>query len=112
MGAGRLTAAQRRALRDALTSSYMGLVAHAPNYNLFLSLAHGDRFYLGKTIRDLCRRGLMELDYRETDPRALCTTAGVMALPPGDVPRLDELPAGSPFKALVAMCQVEQPPDV
>jgi len=94
----RLTAAQRRVLLDALTSPDGGLHSQTPMAGLFTSAQHRDRFYQGSTIRCLVDRGLLRL---EDGVIAKCTPAGVKALPLRALPQPDELPDGSPLRALV-----------
>ena len=74
----RLSTAQLRALRDAMTSPAPGLVSHSVNHGLFTSPEYPDRFYQIATIRSLVERGLLVLD--ETKTRATCTLAGVWAV--------------------------------
>ena len=76
----RLSTAQLRALRDAMTSPAPGLVSHSVNDALFTSPEHPDRFYQTPTIRSLVERGLLAIDFDETKTRATCTLAGVWAV--------------------------------
>lgn len=101
-----ITPAQRRALRDALTSPVLGLVgrwstgtALTSPARMYTSPEHPARVYQGRTVCGLLERGLL-YDAGDT---ARPTSAGVRALPVRDLPDPAGLPDGSPFGPLVGL---------